>query len=103
MAKRRKTNGANKSVAIREYKASNPSAGPSEIAKALDASGISVTAAFVSTVLSNDRRKSRIGTHRSGSNDASVESLIQAKKLVEQLGGIAPAKAALDALAKLLA
>jgi hypothetical protein len=103
MAKRRKAGGANKSAAIRDYKAANPAAGPNEIATALDKGGITVTAAFVSTVLSNDRRKFGNGAHRAQTGEASVESLIQAKRLAEQLGGIGPAKAALDALARILA
>jgi hypothetical protein len=39
---------------------------------------------------------------RAGSVD-SLDSLIQAKKLAEQMGGIAQARAALDALERILA
>jgi hypothetical protein len=103
MAKRRKRRGANKSVAIRGFKAANPSAGPNEIARALGDDGIRVTPAFVSTVLSNERRKAGTSSRRGQVSDSSVEDLLQAKKLAEQLGGIGPAKAALDALARILA
>ena len=99
--------GPNKSEAIRNYKSENPEAGPKAIAAALADDGIDVTPAFVSTVLSNDKRKSgRIGVRgrgrRAGSVD-SLDSLIQAKKLAEQMGGIAQARAALDALERILA
>jgi hypothetical protein len=66
-----------------------------------------VTPAFVSTVLSNDKRKSgRIGGRGRGRRagaDASLDVLIQAKKLAEQMGGIEQARAALDALERILA
>ena len=99
--------GPNKSEAIRNYKNSNPDAGPKAIAAALADDGIVVTPAFVSTVLSNDKRKSgRIGGRRGrrpAGGEASLDSLIQAKKLAEQMGGIEQARAALDALERILA
>ena len=48
----------NKSEAIRSYKAKNKNAMPKEIAEALAAEGVVVSAAMVSTTLSNARRKS---------------------------------------------
>lgn len=99
--------GPSKSEAIRNYKSENPDAGPKAIAAALADDGIKVTPAFVSTVLSNDKRKSgrsaggRRGRRSSG--NASLDSLIQAKKLAEQMGGIEQARAALDALERILA
>jgi hypothetical protein len=112
MAKRSGRGGVNKSEAIRAYKAGNDQAGPKEVTEALAKDGIKVTPAFVSTVLSNDRRKSgkparRKGGRRggrptmNGSMDA-VANLVQAKKLADQMGGIPQARAALDALARIL-
>ena len=100
--------GPNKSEAIRSYKNANPDAGPKAISAALADDGIEVTPAFVSTVLSNDKRKTgRIGTRgrgrRPASSDASLDNLIQAKKLAEQMGGIEQARAALNALERILA
>ncbi len=100
--------GPSKSEAIRSYKNGNPDAGPKAIAAALADDGIKVTPAFVSTVLSNDKRKSgRIGGRgrgrRAAGGDSSLDSLIQAKKLAEQMGGIERARAALDALERILA
>ena len=109
---RKSAGGTNKSEVIRNYKRDNPDAGPKAIAEALTKAGSKVTPAFVSTVLSNDKRKSgkpgRRGRKRgrtagSGSSDGAMNQLIQAKKLSDQLGGIEKARAALDALAKILA
>jgi len=47
----------NKSLAIRDYKAEHPSAAPKDIAAALSAAGKIVSAQFVSTVLSNAKKK----------------------------------------------
>lgn len=110
MAKKAAAGGPNKSVAIRSYRNDNPEAGPKAIAAALADDGIKVTPAFVSTVLSNDKRKSgkssgrgRGPGRRAAGSDSSVDSLIQAKKLADQMGGIEQARAALDALARILA
>lgn len=48
---------ANKSQVIRDYKAANPSAAPKEIAESLSKTGVEVSAQFVSTVLSNAKKK----------------------------------------------
>jgi hypothetical protein len=101
MAKRKST-GGNKSAEIRSYKAGNPEAGPQEIASALAKDRVKVSAAFVSTVLSNDRRKAGGKVSKARSGEASVETLLQAKKLAAQMGGIGPAREALNTLAKLL-
>jgi len=99
--------GKSKSAAIRNYKNGHQEAGPKEIAEALGKEGTKVTPAFVSTVLSNDRRKGRKGRRkaargrgRSAAN--SFESLVQAKKLADQMGGIDKARQALDVLARIL-
>jgi|SRR5687768_13747453 hypothetical protein len=105
----KKSGGPNKSVAIRDYKASHGDAGPKAIAEALAKEGIKVTPAFVSTVLSNDKRKAgktrrrrRGGRRGAPRANKQLASLIQAKKLADEMGGIEPARKALNALAKLL-
>ena len=119
MAKRASNNGASKSEAIRHYKNSHQDAGPTAIAAALTKEGTKVTPAFVSTVLSNAKRKSNKRGRKMGrrkmvrrgrrpaviarSSSDPVGRLIQAKKLAEQMGGVEQARAALDALAKILA
>jgi len=119
VAKKASSNGASKSAAIRNYKSSHEDAGPTAIAAALSKDGTKVTPAFVSTVLSNAKRKSGKGRRKMArrkmarrgpraavaaprSND-SLERLMLAKKLAQQMGGVEQAKAALDALAKILA
>ena len=119
MAKKASNNGASKSAAIRSYKNSHQDAGPTAIAAALTKEGTKVTPAFVSTVLSNAKRKGgksrrKVGRRkmvRRGRRPAvvarhssdPVDRLIQAKKLAEQMGGVEQARAALDALARILA
>lgn len=96
----------NKSELIRNYKQEHPEAGPSAIVEALGQQGVKVTPAFVSTVLSNAKRKAR---RRGGRRPQAarvagdgVATLVQAKQFAEKLGGIDKARAALDALAKIL-
>jgi hypothetical protein len=108
MAKKSK-GGPNKSLEIRSYKEANPTASPKEIAEALDKQGISVSAQFVSTVLSNAKRKGgKIGKRgpkpgrKAAVMGGDVQNLIMAKKLVDQMGGVEAAKAAINALAQIL-
>jgi len=107
MAKKAK-GGPNKSSAIRDYKAANATATPKEIAEALGKDGIAVSAQFVSTVLSNAKKKGgKIGKRgpkpgrKAAAAAGSLEQLITAKKMVEQLGGIENARSALNVLAQL--
>src|SRR5262245_48234173 len=100
--------GPNKSEAIRNYKKDHAGAGPKEIAAALNGEGVKVNAQFVSTVLSNAKRKGRRkggrpkgSTAKVGRSDA-LSKLVLAKKLSDQLGGVAKAREALDALARIL-
>ena len=125
-----KKSGVNKSQAIRDYKSANPNAGPTEIAAGLAEQGLTVTTALVSNVLTTSKKKvkKRLGRppktttadaatpKRKGrpkkkggrpsmasSNGAepNLDALIAAKKLVDEMGSVSQAKAALDALAKL--
>jgi len=109
MAKKAKS-GPNKSLEIRNYKEGNPTASPKEIAEALNKSGVSVSAQFVSTVLSNAKKKGgKIGKRgrKPGRKPAAVagggiENLLKAKKLVDAMGGVENARSAINALAQLL-
>ena len=114
-AARKKKPSQSKSDAIRSYKNKHPEVGPKAIAEALNKQGYDVSAQFVSTVLSNDRRK--VGLTRSGSagrgklsavkssarptGKLTVDDLIVAKTFVDQMGGVEAAKAAVDTLAQL--
>ncbi|TWT52802.1 hypothetical protein Pla22_04290 [Rubripirellula amarantea] len=121
MAKK-KAAGGNKSQAIRDYKAANPTAMPSEIAQKLTEQGFDLNAGFVSTVLSTAKRKTKVGRRgrpkgsknkqvagavgRPRKTDSgatiSVDSLIKAKKWVDEIGGIDEAKSAIETLERLM-
>lgn len=98
-----------KAAAIRDYMAQNPDKGPQAVAEALKEAGFEVSAAYVSTIKSLSKKKGGRRGPRKAEGRAPVASgeglsiavLVQAKKLAAQLGGVAQAKAALDALAKL--
>ena len=98
----------NKSEAIREHAGKHPDDGPNAIAEALGKRGIKVTAAFVSTVRSNDKRKGdgngrKTRRGKGGElDDSTVRALTSAKKLVDEAGSVSAAKAALDTYGKLL-
>jgi hypothetical protein len=105
--------GPNKSKAIREYKNSHASAGPKDISAALAEQGVDVTAGFVSTVLSNAKRRGKKGKRRGGrpagtgagakpGRKDALSQLVLAKKMSDQFGGVEKARAALDALAQIL-
>lgn len=111
MARKAKASGPNKSLEIRNYKDANPTAAPKEIVEALAKSGVEVTAQFVSTILSNAKRKGGVvgargrkpGRPAAAAPTGGIQQLIQAKKLIDQMGGIEAAKAAVNALAQILA
>ncbi|WP_254509297.1 hypothetical protein [Anatilimnocola floriformis] len=102
----RKANSGNKSAAIRDYKAANPTASPKEIAEALGKSGFEISAQFVSTVLSNAKKKGgnigKRGRKPMAVPVDSLQQLIQVKKFVDQIGGLERARAAVDALSQIL-
>ena len=100
---------SNKSQAIRDYMSANPDAGPTSVAQALnEREGWKISAAYVSTIKNKLKQP---GTTRgaggrgrsSGGRDGglSEKSLMQAKELLKQAGGINQAKAALELLARL--
>jgi hypothetical protein len=124
----KKTNGPNKSQAIRDYYAANPEAKPKQVVEALAAQGVDVSAAFVSTIKSTSLTKgsrktgakrgprsvkaaSEGTTSRSSARESaasrrsegtvSIESLVKAKGLVKELGGLDNAISTLEALKRL--
>jgi len=107
MAKKKKA-GVNKSQAIRDHLAKQPDDGPKAIVVALGKKKIKVTEALVSNVKyvksgkKKRRGKKKAATTQSKVSDKiSISTLVQAKKMADQLGGIEKAKTALVALAKL--
>ncbi len=108
MAKK-KTAGINKSQAIRNHLAKQPDDGPKTVVAALGKKKITVTESLVSHVkyaLANKKKRRRkkkkaATTQRTVSDKISISTLVLAKKMADQLGGIEKAKTALAALAKL--
>ena len=113
----KKKNRVNKSQAIRDYYAANPEAKPLEVAAAMKSKGIVVTAQFVSTIKSTSKKKSTRGKSAKRSVGAprgprkatlkaagaiSLDSLIKAKQLVDEMGGVEEAREALLALEQLM-
>ncbi len=104
--------GVNKSKLIRELAGKGLNASPKEIVAKLAEQGVETNTQFVSTILSNARRKegkpSKRGRGRgrpAGTGKsvvAGIDGIIQAKKFAEKLGGVDAAKAALDALSQIL-
>ena len=106
--------GPNKSAAIREYKSKHAAVGPKEIAAALADGGVKVSAGFVSTVLSNDKRRKGNGRRKAGRRAGrpktssalgrgdALSKLVLAKKMSDKFGGVEQARAALNALAQIL-
>lgn len=121
----KKTSGPNKSQAIREYYEAHPDAKPKAVVEALAAKGVVVTPAFVSTIKSTSinkgakpAAKGKRGPKPGASVKApkvaaakpaaakstggvSIDTLIKAKGLVKELGGIDNAMSALAALKRL--
>ena len=97
----RKSGGQNRSAAIRAYKDKNPDAKPKAISEGLSKEGVKVSPGYVSTVLSNERRKcGKRRKKRSGGK--AYADLVQAKRLADAMGGVENARAALNALSKIL-
>ncbi|QDS92554.1 hypothetical protein FF011L_13010 [Roseimaritima multifibrata] len=128
MAKKRQ--GPNKSEAIRTFYENNPNAKPRAVVEALAAEGLEVSAQFVSTIRSKQLatggkttkragRPKKVATKRvtkraskrgrpaksvipaAGTAQLSLDELLKAKELIEEMGGIERARASLDALDQL--
>lgn len=107
MAKRGR-GGVNVSQLVRDYKSQHKRAKPKEISKALADQGTTVSPQYVSTILTNARKKrGRKAGRKSAASAAPAKrdaygKLVQAKKFVDQIGGYEKAREALDALGRIL-
>lgn len=99
----------NKTQAIKDALNSSSSGSPSEIAAALTKSGIKVSAAYVSTVKSDMKKKGSGGkkSKRAASNGkssgdlVSLGNLMEARKFADRIGSVDEASQLINALAKL--
>ena len=87
----------NKTQAIKQYMEEHPDAGPKKVAEALSKAGIKVSAQYVSTIKSNHKRR-QPSLGKLEDCDIPLSSILAAKRLVEQVGGVDEARAALEAL-----
>ncbi len=114
----KKSSGPNKSQAIRDYYTANPTAKPKEVAAELKKAGLDVSTAFISTIRSTTmgkKKKTVKAAPRTAAKPGpgrppvtakkavsiSIDSLVKAKGLVKELGGIDNAMATLSALKRL--
>jgi hypothetical protein len=102
----------NKTQLILNTMKKHPTATPMEIAEKLKA--YKVSAAYVSNIKSTNKAGAKRGAQKgrgrrgrrgasAGGDSVSVASLVKAKKLADELGGVERAKTLLDALSKLTA
>jgi hypothetical protein len=105
MRGRRKPRAGSKAQAIRdEFSSQGASARPKDVISALKAKGISVSSAQVSNIkstLGKKKRGRKAGAGHGTNGTLSLESLLEAKKLAERVGGVEIARQALEALVKL--
>ena len=87
-----------KSDAIRDLKRKHDELGPKEIAETLGKEGYDVSAQFVSTVLSNDRKKMGVVGRRGRPSNTVItgDDVLVAKDLVAKVGGVENAKRVLE-------
>jgi hypothetical protein len=115
----KKKAGKSGSQHIREYLAKNPTATPNQIIEALANKGVKVSSGLVSNVKYTSgptvkgKKKAapknavqkwapkKKAAPKRGAAALTVEDLLEAKKLADELGGIAEARKALDTLEKL--
>lgn len=102
------TKSVSKSESIRQIgREIGPSVRPRDVISRLAKQGITVSSAQVSTVLAADAKNRRRQPGRRAAVAATVvstltlDSLLAAKKLVNQVGSVEAAKTAVDALARL--
>ena len=102
--------GTNKSQAIRDTVVElGKKCRPRDVIAKLKAQGIDVSAALVTNVMARSgRRRQKRTTRTAGggrvvcADNLTMESLLSAKQLLDQVGSVAEAKRALDVLAKLI-
>lgn len=107
MARPKKAPRGAKSQAVRDYLTANKDAGPTAVMAALKTQGLSVSTAMVSGIKAKmgltkkrRRRKATGAASTTANGHLSIDDLVRAKKLVDQIGG-ERAREALEALAKL--
>jgi len=91
-----------KAAKIRAVLADNPGAKAREVVEALAAQKVKVSVAQVYNVKATSGKTAGSNGKPAAKKASGYESLIQAKKLADAMGGVDKARAALDVLAKLV-
>jgi hypothetical protein len=95
----------NKTQAIKDALKAHPRKGPKELSAMLTEQGLQISAAYISTIKFALKKKRGPGKAKPAaagtSNEQWLATLMAAKKLAAQLGGVEAAKKAIDALSKL--
>jgi hypothetical protein len=107
-----KDTGVSKSESVRQYLAANSDATPKQVSDALAKQGIKASPTLVSGVKFHLAKKgkskkaaktaAKLPAAAGNGRSLSLDDLVEAKKLADRLGGLDKAKAALEALAKLV-
>lgn len=103
---KRAVKGTSLSQHVRDYLAQHPNSSPKEIVNGLAALGTTVSVGLASLIRYSPqkgsvRRRGSSSGSRAASGSLSAADLIEAKKLVDGLGGIAAARQALELLEQL--
>jgi hypothetical protein len=107
VARGRSRGGVNKAQAIRdEFGVQGNDARPKDVIAALDAKGIKVASAQVSSIKAKllgagGKKRGRPAKGASNNGNVSLASLLAAKQLANKMGGVEAAKRALDVLVRL--
>ena len=91
-----------KAAKIRAVLAERPDAKAREVVEALAAQKVKVTVAHVYNVKATSGTTAGTNGKPAAKKASGFESLIQAKKLADAMGGVEKARAAMDVLAKLV-
>ena len=110
MPKKKSTKKVNKTAAIRAYLSEHPNAKPSEATEALKQQGFDISPGYFSMIKSTLNKKqpgkkvARKGktTSANPTDLVSLDSMLEAKKFVVEVGGIEKARHLVDALAKVM-
>ncbi len=92
----------NKTQVVTDALAKDPDASPKELAAKLTKQGIKMSAGYVSTIKSAQKKKKGAKANsRNLDEKVSLHALVEAKEMVERLGGIEKARAVIETLSQL--